>query len=51
MQRPTGHVPGLATAKVIGSTSTGRSFLTLVEAFMYPGNGQMIVTALGVRTP
>jgi hypothetical protein len=48
--RPVGHVPGLSTAKAIGATpGTQEAFLTLVEAYMYPGDGQLTVTALGVR--
>lgn len=47
--RPVRHVRGLAVTKAIGdSLGPQGAFVTTVEAFLYPGDGQVIVTALGV---
>lgn len=39
------HVPGLIVVQALVSTGPGRPWYCLhVEVFLYPGNGQLIVT-------
>jgi hypothetical protein len=46
--RPTGHVPGLAVAKAMVENFEPGASIQLVEVFIYPGDGDVIITALAV---
>lgn len=46
--RPVGLVPGLAVAKALVRGSSTYSCVQMVEVFMYPGNGQTILTGVNV---
>lgn len=51
VERPTGRIPGLAVANALCHTSAPcGAFIQPVEVFLYPGNGQLIITATTVST-
>jgi hypothetical protein len=41
-----GHIPGLAVVKALSSDGEGEAVTTaFVEVYMYPGDGQVIITS------